>query len=311
MDKKGVSIYSLKLRIMKSFKQQFISLKGLLLIMFITVNPFIAMAQEGTLSDLIEQSIAVGIEQEKLHDLQSRAQSHGIADADLMAIISPAVSMAEQNLPYGMIFDKAFEGISKRVTSQQLQPILNSIAESSIEAAQLVDPWMNRPEVDRMLTRSGNRLDRDAYRNDMIKAGSKGLMNNFDRNVLESMLESVATSNAMEHTSPSGIFTAINILSDLPTAAKEPAKSARMVLNALNGGFNASELQKLPGVMNMAERRSQLPAQAVAVGFTQQLLEGLPASQILNNLFNGEIGGGPPGNLIPGLNRGIPGMVKF
>ena len=311
MDNKGVSNYSLTLRIMKSFKQHIISLSGLLLILFISVNPMIAMAQEATLSDLIEQARAVGIEQEKLHDLQIRAQANGISNADLMAIISPAVSMAEQNLPYGLIFDKAFEGLSKRIASQQLQPVLSSIAESSADAAQLVDPWMNRPGVERMLARSGNRLDRGAFRDDMIKAGSKGLMNNFDKSVLESMLESVATSSAMDHTTPAGIFTAINILSDLPTAAKEPAESARMVLIALEGEFSASELQKLPAVMNMAERRSQLPAQAVAIGFSQQLQEGLPASQILNNLFNGEIGGGPPGNIIPGLNRGIPGMVEI
>jgi len=296
---------------MKSSKQHIKSLKGLLLILFISVSPFIAIAQEGSLSELIEQARAVGIEQEKLNDLQTRAQTNGISNADLMAIIKPAVSMAEQNLPYGMIFDKAFEGISKRVASVQMQPVLNSIAESSAEAAQIVDPWMIRPEIDRMLARSGTGLDRGAFRNDMIKAGSKGLINNFDRDVLESTFELVAVSSAMAHASPSGIFTAINILSDLPTAAKEPTQSARMVLNALEGGFNASELQKLPGVMSMAERKSQLPAQAVAIGFTQLLQEGLPASQILNNLFNGDIGGGPPGNIIPGLNRGIPGMVEI
>jgi len=310
MNKKKEYLFTVKkAKIMKSSKQHIISLKGMLLILFISVNPFLAIAQEGSLSDLIEQARAVGIEQEILNNLQNRAQTHGISNADLMAIIQPAVSMAEQNLPYGMIFDKALEGISKRVTSGQLQPVLNSIAENSAEAAQLVDSWMNRPEIDRMLARSGNRMDHGAFRNDMIKAGSKGLMNNFDRDVLESTFESVAASSAMEHASPSGIFTAINILSDLPTAAKEPAQSARMVLNALEGGFNASELQKLPGVMSMAERRSQLPAQAVALGFTQQLQQGLPASQILNNLFNGDIGGGPPGNIIPGLNRGMPGMI--
>ncbi|TVR29485.1 MAG: hypothetical protein EA390_09690 [Balneolaceae bacterium] len=299
------------MKTMKSPKQHIISLKGLLLILFISVNPFIAIAQEGSLFDLMEHARTVGIEQEKLHNLQTRAQRNGISNADLMAIIKPAIIMAEQNLPYAVIFDKAFEGISKRIASVQMQSVLNSIAENSAEAAQLVDPWIDRPEIGRLLARSGNGMDHDAFRNDMIKAGSKGLMNNFDRDVLESTLESVAASSAMAHASPSGIFTAINILSDLPTAAKEPTQSARMVLNALEGGFNASELQKLPGVMSMAERKSQLPAQAVAIGFTQQLQEGLPASQILNNLFNGDIGGGPPGNIIPGLNRGIPGMVEI
>jgi hypothetical protein len=59
--------------------------------------------------------------------------------------------------------------------------------------------------------------------------------------------------------------------------------------------------------MNMAQRRSQLPAQAVAQGLSRQLQGGLPASQILQNLFNGEIGGGPPGNVPPGLDGERPG----
>ncbi|TVR32293.1 MAG: hypothetical protein EA390_05445 [Balneolaceae bacterium] len=278
---------------------------AVLLLMF-SFAPVSAL-QAQTLGDLIEQARTAGIEQSRIVDLQNRAEARGISDEQLMNIIRPAIAMAEQNLPHEMIFDKAFEGISKRVPVQQIQPVLNSIAESSAQAAQFVDIWVERPEVGQMLNRAGERMDRGMFRNEMIKASSKGLMQNFDRNVMEQTLESVSQSSAMERARPSGIITAISILSDLPTAGQEPAESARIVLRALEGGFDASDLQKLPGAMNMAQRRSQLPAQAVAEGLARQLQGGLPASQILQNLFNGEVGGGPPGNVPPGLNRERPG----
>ena len=278
---------------------------AVLLLMF-SFSPVSAL-QAQTLGDLIEQARSAGIEQSRIVDLQNRAEVRGISNEELMSIIRPAIAMAEQNLPHEMIFEKAFEGISKRVPIQQIQPVLNSIAESSARAAQIVDLWVEKPEVGQMLNRQGERMDRGTFRNEMIKASSKGLMQNFDRNVMAETLESVAQSSAMERARPSGIITAISILSDLPTAAQEPTESARIVLRALEGGFDASDLQKLPGAMNMAQRRSQLPAQAVAEGLARQLRGGLPASQILQNLFNGEIGGGPPGNVPPGLDRERPG----
>ncbi len=263
-------------------------------LLMIFAMPLVAQAQAQSLPDLIDQARAAGIEQSQITELQNRAETRGISETDLINIIRPAVAMAEQNLPYEMIFEKAFEGLSKRVPAQQMQPVLNSIAESSAEAAGFVDPWVKRPEVTQMLGREGNRMDENRFRNEMIKASAKGLTQNFDRDVLEQTLESVAVSRAMDNARPSGIITAISILSDLPTAAQQPTETARMVLSALESGFDASDLQKLPGAMNMAERRAQLPAQAVADGLRRQLEGGSPASQILQNLFNGEVGGGPP-----------------
>jgi hypothetical protein len=283
--------------------QRFI--KWFLTVLFVIALPFAFNVQAQSLSDLIEQARAAGIEQSRIADLQNRAEARGISEADLLEIIRPAVAMAEQNLPYEMIFEKAFEGISKRVPVQRMRPVLNSIAESSAEAAVIIDPWVENPAVGRMLERSGQ-SERSAFRDNMVRAGSKNLMQNFDREVLEETLQSVAGSRVMERASPSGIITAFNILSDLPEAAQQPAETARIVISALEGGFDASDLQKLPGAMSMAQRRSQLPAQAVAEGLARQLQGGLPASQILQNLFNGDVIGGPPGNIPPGRDRQGP-----
>jgi hypothetical protein len=269
--------------------------------------PFTEPAAAQTLPEVKEQARAAGIDQSLIAELEERAGARGISEDALAGIVGQAVAMAGQNLPYEMIFDKAFEGISKGVPAGRLQPVLTSIAESSAQSAEIVDRWIDRPGVEQMLARSGERMDRQTFRNEMIKAGSKGLMQNFDRQVLEQTLESVVSESVLERSRPSGIISAVNILSDLPEAAEQPADAARIVLRALEGGFDASELQKLPGAMNMAQRRSQLPAQAVAQGLSRQLQGGLPASQILQNLFNGEIGGGPPGNVPPGLDGERPG----
>ena len=256
--------------------------------------------------DIMNRAQDAGISPELLEQLGERAGDRGISPQELSGILEPAIAMASDNLPYEMIFEKAFEGLSKGVPASRIQPVLTSIASSSSETASFTDGWVERPEVQQMLAReqagSGG-MSRERFRNEMIRAGAKGLMQNMDREVLEQTLEEVAGGPALERSTPSGIVTAMSILSDLPTAASEPAATARMVVSALEGGFDSEDLMKLPGAMNMAQRRSRLPAQAVAEGLRRQLQGGSPASSILQNLFNGDVGGGPPGNIPPGLNR--------
>lgn len=278
---------------------------GLMLLVFglMLGLPANTVAQNGSLAELIESAQAAGIEQSKISDLQARAEVRGISDEQLMSIIRPAVSMAKMNLPHEMIFEKAFEGMSKNVPFERMQPVFSSIMESSERAAGYVDEWVVRPEVGRMLERSSERMDQNRFRNEMVRAGAKTLSQNFDGEAFRETLSAVAEDRIINTVRPSSVLAAINILSDLPSAAQQPTQTVGIVLSALEGGFGASDLQKLPGAMNMAQRRSQLPAQAVAEGFSQQLRGGLPAAQILQNLFNGQVGGGPPGMTPPGLDR--------
>lgn len=273
---------------------------SIILILFL---PTAIIAQD-SLSDLIGEARSAGIEQSKINALQERAGQRGISDAELIAIIRPAVSMAEQNLPSDMIFDKAFEGLSKGVPFQQIESMLGMISENSIRAAGIVDPWIERPEISAMLARGGDARNQQRFRNEMIKAGSKTLRQNFSEEVFQETIHTIADQRGIEQRNPGTVVAAANILSDLPSAAENPTESARIILRALEGGFEASDLQNLPRAMNMAQRRSQLPAGAVMEGVSRQMQGGVPAEQILQNLFNGNIGGGPPGGTPPGLNRG-------
>lgn len=263
-------------------------------------------AQAATIPELAEQARSAGIEQSRVENLQNRARARGVQEDELAGILRSAVSMAENDLPYDLILDKALEGISKGVSGQQMMPLLSDIERRSGEAAQFVDQWVDRPEVEHMLSGESGRMGRDQFRREMIKVSSKTLLQGFDAETLEQTLNSIADEGVTEQARPSGILAAVNILGDLPEAAGKSAENAGIVVQALKGGFNATDLQKLPGAMNMAQRRSQLPASAVAEGMSRQLSGGLPASEILQNLFNGNIGGGPPGNLPPGADRDRP-----
>jgi len=286
-------------------KYRYISKGAMILgLALILLFPVEILAQE-TLSELLDQATASGIDQDRITEVQNRLESRGLSEEEFMTILRPAIEMADDKLPYEMIFEKVFEGLSKGVPVQRMTPVLSLIRENSLKSAQLVDQWMAKPEVDQFFERGDSRLSKSQYRNEMVKAGSMAIAQNVDEEVLRETLNSVGDGN-MERVRPSGILAAINILSDLPNGAASASENARIVLKALQSGFEAGDIQKLPAAMNMAQRRSQLPAAAVGEGLMQQLERGLPSEKILQNMFNGEIGGGPPGN-IPNNRRGRPG----
>jgi len=259
------------------------------LFIFLLAHPFTQSAMGQALTDLIDRARLSGIEQSYIDGLQTRAQARGISESELMAIISPAVSMAENNLPYEMIFEKAFEGISKNISVSGIEPVLGSILENSGRSAEFVDRWVERPEVGQMLSRSGSAMDKGKFRNEMLRVSTHSITQGFDPAIIEEILNSVIDQGLHNNTRPSGILSAINILSDLPMAAQEPAKTASFVLLALKNGFEASHFQNLPSALNVAQRRNQLPASAIFDGLSQQLTGGIPASNIIQNLNNGWI----------------------
>lgn len=276
---------------------------AILIAIFGILFPALLSAQAA--EEAVNRALESGIDEMQLEQLRERAARGGMSPEEFSQLLEPAIAMAGENLPYELIFEKAFEGISKGVPVSRMQPVLSSIASSSSLAAGFTDSWVERPEVQQMLSRS-NGVSPEQFRNEMIRAGSKGLMQNMDREVLVQTLDEVSSGSVLERSDPSGIVMAISILSDLPTAAADPAATARMVVSALEGGFNSEDLQKLPGAMNMAQRRSQLPAQAVAEGLRRQLEGGFPASHILQNLFSGGESLEPRGNMPAGLKPGPP-----
>ncbi|MEX0769928.1 MAG: hypothetical protein WD035_04290 [Balneolaceae bacterium] len=265
--------------------------------------PVAGLTQDRSLAELIRQARAAGIEQAQLDHLQDRAATRGISDEELISIIEPSVALAEKNLPSDLIFQKALEGMSKGVSAQQMIPVLQNIQQSTESVVPVIDSWMERGEVDEMLTRSGERFDREMLRNEMLKVSAKAVSQQVGLNLVQDILNTLTEQGVIPTTKPSSVIAGIGITPDLPEVAERPEAVRGIVVRAIQSGFSAAEIQNLPGAMNVAQRRSQMPASAVLEGVSQQLQRELPASQILQNLFNGNVGGGPPGRTPPGLDN--------
>lgn len=265
----------------------------------------IAGAQGTELSDLLERAQKLGIEESQLQEIRNRAQQQGLNNQEIAQLIEPAVSLADQNLPSEAVFSKALEGLSKGVPANRITPVLQNIRSATREAAPVVESWMARGEVQDMIAGKEG-IPRPEFRNEMIKSVSRGFMENIPSEVMNKLLDDVADPSILAKTDPQSIAAAVRIFPDLPAASENPGRARSFLVRSLKSGFVSSDLQKLPGAMSVAQQRSQLPAAKVLEGVSNQLQSGIPAKQILQNLFNGNIGGGPPGSLPKGLDN-IPG----
>ncbi len=264
--------------------------------------PALLHAQDAGLDELIRRARAVGIEQSNLDQLQQRAGQQGLSNDELASLIAPAVSLAEQNLPSDALFNKALEGLSKGISPNRILPVLQNLQSNTVRMAPVVDNWIGKPEVANMLQQNEG-MERNAFRNEMIKSVSRGVSAEITSESISALLDEVGSDDVMSESSPQSIVTAVGIFAELPTSAQNPEMSRSLLIRSLKAGFSSSDLQKLPGAMSVAQQRSQLPAASVVEGVANQMRDGIPAQEILKNLFNGNIGGGPPGGLPQGLGN--------
>lgn len=272
-----------------------------LLALFLLCLPGAGVGQ--SLEELVQRASDAGIEQNRILELQERALERGITEEQLTELLEPAVALAEQNLPSEMIFQKAMEGIAKGVSSGQMMPVLQDIRHGTESVVPVVNEWIEREDVGQMIGRSEERFDRDKLREEMMKASAKAVSQQVDLELVQDLLNMLSEQGVIPSSRPSSILAAISIMPDIPSIHERPDAAKGVLVRAVQGGFTAAEMQRLPGAMNMAQRRSQLPAAAVIEGVSQQMRGGVPAADILQNLFNGNVGGGPPGNIPPGLEN--------
>ncbi|HMB98297.1 MAG TPA: hypothetical protein VKM36_07430 [Balneolaceae bacterium] len=287
---------------MKKKKHKKLILSFLATLCLVTAAFTDASSQERGLTDLISQARSAGIEQADISRLQNRAAERGISDEQLVRILRPAVEMAEQNLPADIVFQKAFEGIAKGIPAGRMIPVLEGLRGHSVQAASVIDPWMQREEVKSFIAKEGKRTE-TGFRNEMIRAGVKSVSLENQTRRIEQLLNAIDNSSVLDKTTPASVLAAVNIMPDLPESARRGEVMSSLISKALGNGFNAEEMQKLPVAMNAAQRRSQLPAATVMEGVSNQLQGGIPAEQILQNLFNGNVSAGPPGNIPRGLEN--------
>ncbi len=256
---------------------------------------------------ILQQGSEAGIESERLETLVSRAVSHQIAPDELNRLTTPATTLAERDLPYDPLLQKAMEGMAKQVPLNTIHQVLEQMAGNMIRSTDLVDPWMARSEILNMIEAGkGNRETADVarnFRNMVLENTSYALQQNMRKETIQNFLDQLISEKAIQRSGMSTIASAIRVLPDMPSSQDHPETSNRILIRALMAGFNESEIHQLPEAFRLAAFRSQLPAESIARGMEQQMQQGLPANRILENLFRGNIGGGPPGFTPPGLER--------
>lgn len=268
-----------------------------LTVLLIFLVPVSLFAQDRSMHNLIERALQAGLDGDKIAEIQQRANANGISESDLAALLEPAVELSEQNLPADFVIQKMMEGFSKNIPAGRMTPVLQSIRENTPQAALLADNWIGKPEVSSFMNSVGE--NRSRFRRDLISANLKSLSQNVDAEIVEGLLNELGQESILRNRSPQAVVAAVSVLPDLPASLLQEGGVRGLLARAVGNGFSASDLQKLPGAVNAAERRSQLPAAAIMNGMSNQMSNGVRANQILQNLFNGNIKGGPP--------RGIPG----
>lgn len=281
--------------------------KSILIILTAGVLSFgtsgLLQAQQNNSAQWMQQARDAGLEQSVLDEFQGHVSDKTISEDQLASIIGSAISMSEQDLPADIILNKALEGFSKGVPGERVVSVVGQLEQSVTKAAAIVDPWMKKPEVRQMINRSGSAMPKEQFRNELTKATSKSFMQNMSSESLTNVLDQVGSSSVLSKSGPAEVIAAMGILPDLPSSGSNSRRAGEFVVRALKGGFNANELQKLPSAMKVAQQRSQLPAASVIEGVAGQMRGNIPAKQILQNLFNGKVGGGPPGDIPKGIDK--------
>ncbi|MDG5767554.1 hypothetical protein QA596_08775 [Balneolales bacterium ANBcel1] len=264
---------------------------------------------------ILDRGVEAGIEAGQLDILLERAQNRGLDPSDLARLTEPPIQLAERNLPYQAVIQKSMEGLAKRVPTHSIQQVLEDMSRGMIRSADLVDPWLERSEVHALVERGrGNREMSNAmddFRRQLIENTSYALQHEQNGEYLREFLDEMIAARTTERSGMGSIASAIRTLPDLPAPQDQPETRSRLLIRALNAGFSPGQIQQLPDAFHSAQFRSQLPVENIARGMEQQMQRGIPADHILDNIFKGNVGGGPPGFTPPGLEgRGEGGRGR-
>jgi len=255
--------------------------------------------------EIMDKGAEAGIAEERMEALISRGQNRGLDADELDRLMEAPISIADRGLPYHPLIKKYMEGMAKGVPPGSIQQVLDNMANGLIRSADLVDPWVTRNEVQQMLERETGGREIDAatrrFRNQVLESTSYALQLGLGEETLSGFLDQLTSEQATERSGMNAIASAIRTLPDLPGAHDSPEMGSRLLVRVLNAGFSAHEIQQLPDAFHSAQFRSQLPAENIARGMERQMERGMPPEHILDNVFKGNVGGGPPGFTPPGL----------
>lgn len=242
------------------------------------VLPETVTGQQSEREQITGRAIEAGIEQQLMDRLFERSEKHD-SEEIVLSILHSATSMAENNLPYELIFNKAFEGLTKGVPSGLIENTITGIEQSTRQAAEVVDPWLqeehNLPFDPR---------DEQSFRDGLVVAISNVMRNEVSADAAGNILRALSNASLPADVGPAKIIAAVRIIPDMTSFTGQSDRALGFVLHLVDKGFKAGEMLKLPTAMRYFQGRNNLPASVMVEAITGRL-QDLPASRIMQDLM--------------------------
>lgn len=260
--------------------------------------------QPASLDELVERGEQAGIPRDRMDQIIARGEDRQIAPEEISGLLELAVDLAEDNLPYDMILQKSMEGLAKRVPGAQIQQVATNLKEGIGRSAEMVDPWLEQESVSSAIEQQfrDRQQGRAQVRENLVRGSAQAIQQNVSEEVISALLDDVSRLAQDRSVSLPALAAGLHVLPDIPTTERDPDLSREIVSRAVTLDFTSQQVQQLPTAMRSAQIFGQLPAEAVGRGVAQQMDRGLTGRQIMENLFRGNVGGGPPDFIPPGLD---------
>ena len=265
--------------------------------------PLEVRATAGIDDPVFKRAMDAGIDADRIARMAHRAHIRDMSPEQFEQILTPVISLAEMDLPYDLLMQKAAEGMAKQVPAPGIRLVLDQMHGSVVRSVAIVDPWMERREVQQLIeAERGVRTTDEAarrYRGMLLEGASQSLQNNAHEELLREFLEEVASTSIMTKCGLASIAAGLQALSEMPVSQDSPGLGIRLMVGAMNAGFTASELRELPHALRSAHFNNQLPLESIVGSMEVMWNENIPAVHILEYLLHGNPGAGRAGFQAP------------
>lgn len=259
---------------------------------------------------LLRRGRSAGADTELLQTAAERAQRNGLSPAETASLLQPAVALAEQDLPARLLLQKTLEGLAKRVPPGRMTPVLQQVRTHTEQAGGLVSSWLKAEGV-RQKFRGADAASAEARGRlveNVAQARQQGVTLDHVRGVLQALPDQVAR----RAVPLDQVAAAMSMMPDLPAPAREGPAGRQLIVAALNAGYSADDLRRLPAALQSAQKETGRPPARLVGDVAQAIGRGTPAAQVLQGLFQGGVpgvgppqgaGGGPPQGSPPGQGK--------
>lgn len=287
---------------------------GLILagVLLAAVLPQDALGQADDIDALIERGEQAGVDADQMRTVADRARGAGLEAEAVLDLLRPAVDLAERDLPATPLLNKTLEGMAKNVPLSRMRPVLQQVQGLTEQAGELTSRWTQRAEVRELLGISDDTPGEGEARGRLVTAITEAQQQNVPAEHIEEFLDALPASTERRPVPPSDVAVAVSVLPDLPGHQSAPGATRELLTAALDAGYSGESLRQLPAALESARRESQRPPEAFARGAAQAIAQGVPAANVLQNLFQGSLppGEGPPGEVGDGPPGDVPGFDK-